>query len=53
MHDVLWFNRVPNAADESDETIIIREALEAINLSEEYTQAVLPVGNGLLLASKN
>lgn len=53
VHDVLWFNRVPNAADESDETIIIREALEAISLSEEYTQAVLPVGNGLLLASKN
>ena len=52
VHDVLWFNRVPDSNDESDEAIIIREALDAVNLSEEYTQALLPVGNGLLLASK-
>lgn len=52
VHDALWFNQVPDSEDESDETIIIREALEAVTASEEYTQAMLPVGNGLLLASK-
>lgn len=52
VHDALWFNKVPDPDDESDEAIIIREALEAVMVSEEYTQAMLPVGNGLLLASK-
>lgn len=52
INDALWFNRVPDANDEADETIIIREALEAVTNSEEYTQALLPVGNGLLLASR-
>ncbi len=52
LHDALWFNRVPDPDDESDEAIIIREALEAVTNSEEYHQALVPVGNGLLLASK-
>lgn len=53
VHDALWYNRVPDRDDESDEAIIIREALEAITGSEQYTQSLLPVGNGLLLAVKN
>lgn len=52
VHDALWFNRVPDQDDESDQAIIIREALEAITLSEEYAQTLLPVGNGLLVAVK-
>lgn len=51
--DVLWHNKVADEADESDEAIIIREALEAINDAESYTQALLPVGNGLLVAVKD
>lgn len=52
VHDALWFNRVPDEADESDQAIIIREALEAVTNSESYAQSLLPVGNGLLLAAK-
>lgn len=53
VHDVLWYNKMPDQDDESDESIIIREALEAITASEEYSQTLLPVGNGLLVAVKN
>jgi len=53
VHDVLWYNRVADEADESDEAIIIREALDAVATTEAYTRALLPVGNGLLLAVKN
>ncbi len=52
VHDALWFNSVADETNEGDETIIIREAIEAITQSEEYAQALLPVGNGLLLATK-
>lgn len=52
LHDALWFNEVPDQSRESDEAIIIRDALEAVTASEEYAQALLPVGNGLLLATK-
>ncbi|MDO5677445.1 MAG: class I SAM-dependent methyltransferase [Propionibacteriaceae bacterium] len=51
--DALWHNKVADEADDSDEAIIIREALEAITASESYTQALLPVGNGLLVAVKD
>ncbi|MBB1482288.1 class I SAM-dependent methyltransferase [Tessaracoccus sp. MC1865] len=53
VRDVLWHNKVADHSDESDEVIIIREALEAITQSESYTQALLPVGNGLLVAVKD
>ena len=52
VHDALWFNSVPDENNEGDETIIIREALDAITQSEDYVQSLLPVGNGLLLAAK-
>lgn len=53
VNDVLWYNRVADDSDESDEAIIIREALEAVAATDSYTRALLPVGNGLLLAVKN
>lgn len=53
LNDMLWFNRVADDTDDSDETIILREALEAVTAAEAYTQALLPVGNGLLVAAKN
>lgn len=52
LHDVLWNNAVADPADESDEAIIIREALQAVTAAECYTEALLPVGNGLLVAVK-
>lgn len=53
VNDVLWHNRVADEGDESDESIIIREALEAVTASESYTQTLLSVGNGLLVAVKD
>lgn len=52
VHDVLWHNTVADPAHEGDEAIIIREALQAVTDSEAYTQALLPIGNGLLVAVK-
>lgn len=53
VNDVLWHNTVADESDETDEAIIIREALEAVTASESYTEALLPVGNGLLVAVKD
>lgn len=53
VNDVLWYNRVADDTDESDEAIIIREALDAVTTSDAYTQALVPIGNGLLMAVKN
>ena len=53
VHDVLWHDEVADPDNEGDEAIIIREALEAITNSDAYTQSLLPVGNGLLLAVKH
>ncbi|WP_231979644.1 O-methyltransferase [Tessaracoccus coleopterorum] len=53
VNDVLWNDHVADPDDQSDEGIIIREALEAITGSESYTQAMLPVGNGVLVAVKD
>lgn len=53
IHDVLWHNSVADPQREDDETIIIREALDAVKAAECYTTSLLPVGNGLLLAVKD
>lgn len=50
LHDALWHNKVANPANEDDETVIIREALEAVSASESYLPVLLPVGNGVLVA---
>ncbi len=52
VHDALWNNTVADENAQGDETIIIREALEAVTESESYIPALLPVGNGLLVAVK-
>ncbi len=41
---------VANPADESDNTLIIREALQALLQMEEYSPILLPVGDGLAVA---
>lgn len=53
VHDVLWHNTVAQEDADGDETIIIREALEAVVESESYTAALLPTGNGILVAVKH
>ncbi len=44
---------VANPADESDNTVIIREALAALAEMEEYSPVLLPVGDGLAVAIRN
>jgi len=53
VNEVLWKNLVADADDESDEAMIIREALESVKETEEFTSALLPVGMGLLVAIKD
>ena len=53
IHDVLWYNTVADPGREGDETIIIREALDAVRAADSYTTTLLTVGNGLLVAVKD
>lgn len=52
LHNALWQNQVANPDNEDDETVIIREALAAVEQTEEFTSVLLPVGDGLLAAIK-
>ena len=52
MNDALWHNLVADEGNEDDETLIIREALQSVQDTEEFTSALIPVGNGLLVAVK-
>lgn len=53
LNDALWHNLVSDPRNEDDETLIIREALASVLQTEEFTTALLPVGNGLLVAIKD
>lgn len=48
----LWSDRVADVANEEDETIVIREALETLRENEDLTCTLLPVGDGVLVAVK-
>lgn len=54
LNDALWHNLVADLNDESDETLIIREALAAINSPDTaFTPALIPLGDGLAVGVKN
>lgn len=53
INDVLWQNLVADPSDESDETLIIREALQALLDSAEFTPVMLPLSSGLVAAVKS
>ena len=38
--------------NQDDDTLIIRETLDSVLETEEFTPVLLPVGEGLLLATK-
>lgn len=42
--------RVADPANEDDDTVIVREALQAVTELEEFSGVLLPVGDGLLVA---
>ena len=53
LHHALWQDMVADERNEDDEPLIIREALEAVLTDESFTPALLPVGDGLLVAVRN
>jgi len=54
LNDALWHNLVADPNDDSDETLIIREALAVLNgEGAAFTPALIPLGNGLAVAVKN
>lgn len=53
VNNALWHGLVADEDNEDNETIVIREALDAVTeMDEVWTSALLPVGNGLLVASR-
>jgi predicted O-methyltransferase YrrM len=48
----LWHDRVADPANSDPETIAIRDALQAVSENEDLVPALLPVGDGLLVAVK-
>ncbi len=53
MHHALWGGLVADDRNEDDEPLIIREALVAVQESGAFTTALLPIGDGLLVAVRN
>lgn len=43
-------DRIGDPDDESDDTVIVREAIDALTASESFLPALVPVGDGLLVA---
>ena len=50
LHHALWQGLVADERNIDDEPLIIREALAAVHADESFTPALLPVGDGLLVA---
>ncbi len=50
--NVLWHDRVADPANTDDETVAIREAIALVAENEDLEPAILPVGDGLLVAVK-
>ncbi len=53
MHHALWHGLVADERNSDDEPLIIREALEAVLVHDGFTPALLPLGDGLLLALRH
>ncbi|MFT4296252.1 MAG: O-methyltransferase [Micropruina sp.] len=53
LHHALWKGQVADQANEDDETMIIREALQAVQEMDDFTATLLPIGDGLLVAVKS
>lgn len=53
LHHALWQGLVADERNEDDEPLIVREALAAVLADESFTPALLPVGDGLLVAVRS
>jgi predicted O-methyltransferase YrrM len=52
LDNALWHDRVADPSNEDDQTIVIRDAVTAVQADENLVSALLPVGDGLLVAVK-
>lgn len=52
LHHALAGDRIGDESDEADETVIMREALQAISEQESNLATLMPIGDGLLVALK-
>lgn len=50
--DALWHDRVADESNTDDDTVAIRETIELVTADESLVPALLPVGDGLLVAVK-
>ncbi|GAA1520444.1 O-methyltransferase [Nocardioides humi] len=50
--NALWHDRVADPAQRDDETVAIRELVQQVAATEGLVPALLPVGDGLLVAKK-
>ncbi|MDR1354940.1 MAG: class I SAM-dependent methyltransferase [Propionibacteriaceae bacterium] len=50
INDALWHNLVADPRNEDDETVIMREALQAVQELGDFTPLLIPLGSGLLAA---
>lgn len=48
----LWHDRVADTGSDDEETAAVRDALDSVRANEDLVAALLPVGDGLLLAVK-
>ncbi|MFT4110566.1 O-methyltransferase [Propionicimonas sp.] len=53
LHHALWKGLVADESVDDDEPLIVREALTSVLENEAFTPALLPVGDGLLVAVRN
>lgn len=51
--NALWHGRVPDPAQRDDDTTAVRETLKAARANPDLTLALVPSGDGLLVAIKN
>jgi len=53
LNDALWHNLVADSRSDDDEAFIIREALQVVQVDENFTALIIPLGNGILAAVKH
>lgn len=52
INHALWSNKIADPENQEDETIVLREALNAVQEIEEFTATLSPIGDGLVIAIK-
>jgi predicted O-methyltransferase YrrM len=52
LDNALWHDRTADSTNSDDQTESIRSALAAVKENEDLIAALLPVGDGLLVAVK-